>query len=145
MPYKDQFVFSIKVTFAPNLAKKISTNFYYLSLFFQLSVAYSENFKEINAWEVLKFLKEKIGILPIYFAWRQKLIVFTFMPSLYFVRKFYNLRTYAALLRHFLSLKCRSCQILPKFMVAPKLPYSKYKIFNDSYFWQSQFFKTCLF
>ena len=67
----------IKVTFAPNLAKKISTNFYYLSLLFQLSVAYSENFKEIKAWEVLKFLKEKIGILPIYFAWRQKLIVFT--------------------------------------------------------------------
>ena len=66
----------IKVTFAPNLAKKISTNFYYLSLLFQLSVAYSENFKEIKAWEVLKFWKEKIGILPIYFAWRQKPIVF---------------------------------------------------------------------
>ena len=65
----------IKVTFAPNLAKKISTNFYYL--LFQLSVAYSENFKEIKALEVLKFLKEKIGILPIYFAWRKKLIVFT--------------------------------------------------------------------
>ena len=67
----------LKVTFAPNLAKKISTYFYYLSLLFQLSVAYSENFKEIKALEVLKFLKEKIGILPIYFAWRQKLIVFT--------------------------------------------------------------------
>ena len=117
----------IKVTFAPNLAKKISTNFYYLSLLFQLSIAYSENFKEIKAWEVLKFClflhvsptslilvtyygdfisrvrvrvrfrykvisiifviwyvkkrpkfwKEKIGILPIYFAWRQKLIVLT--------------------------------------------------------------------
>ena len=68
----------LKVTFAPNLAKKISNNFYYLSLLFQLSVAYSENFiKEIKAWEVLKFLKEKIGILPIYFAWRKKLIVFT--------------------------------------------------------------------
>ena len=51
--------------------------FYYLSVLFQLSVAYSENFKEIKAWEVLKFLKEKIGILPIYIAWRQKLIVFT--------------------------------------------------------------------
>ena len=64
---------TIKVTFAPNLAKKINTNFYYLSLLFQLSVAYnSENFKEIKAWEVLKFLKEKIGILPIYFAWRKK-------------------------------------------------------------------------
>ena len=58
---------SFKVTFAPNLAKKISTNFYYLSLLFQLSVAYSENFKENKAWEVLKFWKEKIGILPIYF------------------------------------------------------------------------------
>ena len=67
----------IKVTFAPNLAKKISTNFYYLSLLFQLSVAYSEYFKEIKAWEVLIFIKEKIGILPIYFAWWQKLIVFT--------------------------------------------------------------------
>ena len=43
-------------------AKKISTNFYYLSLLFQLSVANSENFKEIKAWEVLKFLKEKIGM-----------------------------------------------------------------------------------
>ena len=41
------------------------------------SKSYSENFKEIKAWEVLKFWKEKIGILPIYFAWRQKLIVFT--------------------------------------------------------------------
>ena len=47
--------FYFKITFAPNLAKKISTNFYYLSLLFQLSVAYSENFKEIRAWEVLKF------------------------------------------------------------------------------------------
>ena len=45
----------LKVTFAPNLAKKISTNFCYLSLLFQLSVAYSENLKEIKAWEVLKF------------------------------------------------------------------------------------------
>ena len=41
-------IFSLKVTFAPNLAKKISTNFYYLSLLFQLSVSYSENFKEIK-------------------------------------------------------------------------------------------------
>ena len=72
----------LKVTFAPNLAKKISTNFYYLSLLFQLSVAYSENFKEIKALEVLKFLKAD-GVYV--------------MPSLYFVRKFYNLRTYAAL------------------------------------------------
>ena len=45
----------LKVTFARNLTKKISTNFYYLSLLFQLSVANSENFKEIKAWEVLKF------------------------------------------------------------------------------------------
>ena len=45
----------VEVTFAPNLAKKISTNFYYLSLLLQLSVANSENFKEIKAWEVLKF------------------------------------------------------------------------------------------
>ena len=67
----------LKVTFAPNLAKKISTNFYYLSLLCQLSVTYSENFKEIKAWEAPKFLKEKIGILPIYFAGRKKLIVFT--------------------------------------------------------------------
>ena len=31
----------------------------YLSLLFQLSVANSENFKEIKAWEVLKFCKKK--------------------------------------------------------------------------------------
>ena len=49
----------LKVTFAHNLAKKISTYFYYLSLLLQLSVAYYENLKEIKAWEVLKFLKEK--------------------------------------------------------------------------------------
>ena len=57
---------AVKVTFAHNLAKQISTKFYYLSLLFQLSVAYSENFKEIKAWEVLKFFTDKIGILPIY-------------------------------------------------------------------------------
>ena len=67
----------LKLRLHPILPKKISTNFYYLSLLFQLSVAYSENFKEIKTWEVLKFWKEKIGFLPIYFAWRQKLIVFT--------------------------------------------------------------------
>ena len=49
----------IKVTFAPNLAKKISTNFYYLSLSFQLSVVNSENFKEIKAWEVPEILERK--------------------------------------------------------------------------------------
>ena len=72
-----RLVLNLNVTFAPNLAKKISTNFYYLSLLFQISVANSENFKEIKAWVVLKFWKEKIGILPIYFAWRQKPIMFT--------------------------------------------------------------------
>ena len=66
----------LKLHLHPIWPKKC-TNFYYLSLLFQLLVAYSENFKEIKAWEVLKFLKEKVGILPIYFAWRQKLIVFT--------------------------------------------------------------------
>ena len=104
---------NLKVTFAPNLAKKISTNFYYLSLLFQLSVAYSENFKEIKAWEVLKFWKEKIGILPIYFAWRQKLIVFTLCQvcTLYenSITEGRTQRGLAAFLRHFLSLKCRSC------------------------------------
>ena len=101
-------LFNVKVTFAPNLAKKISTNFYYLSLLFQLSVAYSENFKEIKAWEVLKFFKEKIGILPTYFAWRQKLIVFTLCQvfTLYENSMQHGL---AGFLRHFLSLKCRSC------------------------------------
>ena len=49
----------LKVTFAPNLAKKISTNFYYLSLLFQLSGAYSENFKEIKAWEVYTEIFER--------------------------------------------------------------------------------------
>ena len=74
---KNAKIAKFKVTFAPNLAKKKSTNFYYLSLLFQLSVAYSENFKEIKALDVLKFWKEKIRILPIYFAWRQEPIVFT--------------------------------------------------------------------
>ena len=49
----------IKVTFAPNLAKKLNSSFYYFNLLFQLSVVNPENFKEINAWEVLKFLKTK--------------------------------------------------------------------------------------
>ena len=73
------------------MGKKISTNFYYLSLLFQLSVAYSENFKEIKAWEVLKFLKETNLFRLV--AKADRVYV---MPSLYFVRKFYNLRTYAA-------------------------------------------------
>ena len=55
----------IKVTFAPNLAKKLSSIFYYLILLFQLSVANPENFKEFKAREVLKIRKEKTGILPI--------------------------------------------------------------------------------
>ena len=53
-----------KVTFAPNLAKKLSSIFYYLILLFQLSVANPENFKEFKAREVLKIRKEKTGILP---------------------------------------------------------------------------------
>ena len=77
MGFRKDPLLVLKVTFAPNLAKKISTNFYYLSLLFLLSVENSENFKEIKAWEVLRFWKEKIGILPISFAWRQKPIVFT--------------------------------------------------------------------
>ena len=93
--------------------KKISTNFYYLSILFQLSVANSENFTEIKAWEVLKFCEEKIGILPISFAWRQKPIVFTLCQVCNIVRKLNNLRAYTAgltaFIGHFLSLKCRSC------------------------------------
>ena len=54
----------VKVTFAPNLAKKLSSIFYYLILLFQLSVANPENFKEFKAREVLKIRKEKTGILP---------------------------------------------------------------------------------
>ena len=55
---------SFKVTFAPNLAKKLSSLFYYLILLFQLSVANPENFEEFKAREVLKIRKEKTGILP---------------------------------------------------------------------------------
>ena len=47
----------LKLHLHPIWPKKISTYFYYLSLLFQLSVAYFENFKEIKTWEVLKFLK----------------------------------------------------------------------------------------
>ena len=57
-------IFVIKVTFAPNLANKLSSLFYYLILLFQLSVANPENFKEFKAREVLKIRKEKTGILP---------------------------------------------------------------------------------
>ena len=53
-----------KVKFAPNLAKKLSSIFYYLILLFQLSVANPENFKEFKARKVLKIRKEKTGILP---------------------------------------------------------------------------------
>ena len=55
---------NIKVTFAPNLAKKLSSLFYYLILLFQISVANPENFEEFKAREVLKIRKEKTGILP---------------------------------------------------------------------------------
>ena len=54
----------IKFKFAPNLAKKLSSLFYYLILLFQLSVANPENFKEFKGLEVLKIRKEKTGILP---------------------------------------------------------------------------------
>ena len=40
---------SLKVTFAPNLAKKLNSLFYQFNLLFQLSVVNPENFKEINA------------------------------------------------------------------------------------------------
>ena len=39
---------AVKVTFAPNLAKKLSSLFYYLILLFQLSVANPENFEEFK-------------------------------------------------------------------------------------------------
>ena len=55
---------NFKVTFAPNLAKKLSSLFYYLSLLFQLSVANPENFEEFKAREVLKIRIEKTGISP---------------------------------------------------------------------------------
>ena len=49
----------LKVTFARNFAKKLNSSFYYFNLLFQLSVVNPENFKEIIAWEALKFLKTK--------------------------------------------------------------------------------------
>ena len=49
--------------------------YYYINIFIYIYIIL--NFKEIRAWEVLKFWKEKIGILPSSFAWRQKPIVFT--------------------------------------------------------------------
>ena len=52
----------LKVTFARNLAKKLSPLFYYLILLFQLSVANPENFEEFKAREVLKVRKEKTGV-----------------------------------------------------------------------------------
>ena len=48
-----------KVTFARNLAKKLSPHFYYLILLFQLSVGNPENFEEFKAREVLKIRKKK--------------------------------------------------------------------------------------
>ena len=72
--------------------------YFIISVFlFQLSVAYSENFKEIKAWEVLKFLKRKNRNLTNLYRLAAKADRVYVMPSLYFVRKFYNLRTYAAL------------------------------------------------
>ena len=55
---------ALKVTFARNLAKKLSPLFYYLILLFQLSVANPENFEEFKAWEGLKIRKEKTGVSP---------------------------------------------------------------------------------
>ena len=54
----------LKVTFARNLAKKLSPLFYYLILLFQLSVANPETFEELKAQEVLKIRKEKTGVSP---------------------------------------------------------------------------------
>ena len=58
----------LKVTFAPNLAKKLSPLFYYLILLFQLSVANPENFEEFKAQEVLKIRKGKTGVSTTSFA-----------------------------------------------------------------------------
>ena len=55
---------TVKVTFARNLAKKLSPLFYYLILLFQLSVANPENFEEFKAREVLKIRKEKTEVSP---------------------------------------------------------------------------------
>ena len=53
----------VKVTFARNLAKKLSLLFYYVILLCQLlSVANPENFEEFKAREVLKTRKEKTGV-----------------------------------------------------------------------------------
>ena len=57
-----------KVTFAPNLAKKLSPLFYYLILSFQLSVTNPENFEEFKAQEVLKIRKGKTGVSTTSFA-----------------------------------------------------------------------------
>ena len=64
--YTDRYKF--KVTFAPNLAKKLSPLFYYLILLFQLSVAHPENFEEFKAQEVLKIRKGKTGVSTTSFA-----------------------------------------------------------------------------
>ena len=55
----DKEFWRIKVTFARDLARKLSPLFYYLILLFQLSVANPENFEEFKAGEVLKIRKEK--------------------------------------------------------------------------------------
>ena len=54
----------LKVTFARNLAKKLSPLFYNLILLFQLSVANPENFEEFKARQVLKIRKEKTVVSP---------------------------------------------------------------------------------
>ena len=54
MSHSEFLILLVKVTFAPNLAKKLSLLFYYLILLFQLSVANPENFEEFKAQEVLK-------------------------------------------------------------------------------------------
>ena len=61
---REKSCYYVKVTFAHNLAKKLSPLFYYLILLFQLSVANPENFEEYKAREVLKIRKEKTGVSP---------------------------------------------------------------------------------
>ena len=131
---------TLKVTFAPNLAKKISTNFYYLSLLFQLSVAYSENFKEIKAWEVLKFWKENRNLTNL-FRLAEKADRVYVMPSLYFVRKFYNLRTYAArpcrrVFTAFFKFEVPFLQKFGQIHGGSEAPVFKIQDFNDLYLCQ---------
>ena len=64
MKTKTKKSYLLKVTFARNLAKKLSPLFYYVILLFQLSVANPENFEEYKAREVLKIRKEKTAVSP---------------------------------------------------------------------------------